>query len=128
MRYCDLCQYEIKAISCLFAPANRINLPSPIHIIAIVSRVLNVSEGDLTGQSRKREFAESRAIAMSLIRSYFPKISLSATGKLFGGRDHSTVIYNVNLAADLISTDRKFKLKYLEIKQQIDKIMRGQPA
>lgn len=123
MRYCDLCQYEVRSISCLFAPANRLLLPSPNHIVAIVSKVNSVSLEDLRSTSRKRQFVESRAIAASLIKNYFPKMTLVAIAQLFN-KDHSTIIYNLSIASDLCLTDRKFRSNYMEIKKQIDKIMR----
>lgn len=74
---------------------------SPDHILAEVARVFSVTTKDLKGSSRLRRFVEPRQIAMWLIRRT-TCLSLPRIGKLFGGRDHTTVIHAVRkIDADL---------------------------
>ena len=84
----------------------RINDPN--DILSEVCRKLNVSIIDVKGASRKREFVIARHIAMKHIHRSNPKISLKNIGKMFGGRDHSTVIYANNQYDELYEIDKEF--------------------
>lgn len=92
---------------------------SPARIIEVVCKYLNVSEERLTGASRKRELVEGRHIAMAFIRYTNRNLSLKQIGKLFGDRDHSTVIYAVQTYEDLYSTDKSFRKKIDIIKSML---------
>lgn len=78
------------------------------EIIATVCLELEIFKSDMTSKSRKGPFVKGRQIAHYLIMKH-TKMSLTDTGKIFGGRDHSTVIYSVNTVNDLMDTDKKYK-------------------
>jgi chromosomal replication initiation ATPase DnaA len=46
---------------------------------------------DLRGVDRRKRLVTARHHAMWLVRHRFPYMSLPAIGRMFGGRDHSTV-------------------------------------
>jgi chromosomal replication initiator protein len=64
-------------------------------IIETVSHFYGIRETDLTGSSRKREFAVPRQIAMYLAREETGS-SLPEIGSALGGRDHSTVLHGTH--------------------------------
>ena len=61
-------------------------------IIEETCRVFEVEETDLLGPSRRKPLATVRQIAMATVYD-LSGLSLVATGTLFGGRDHGTVIH-----------------------------------
>jgi len=79
------------------------------EVKAFVAQECNVSVFDMEGKSQKREFVEARQIAMYVLR-HTSGLSLAKIGKLFGNRDHSTVIHACVTIKDLIF-NKKFREK-----------------
>lgn len=77
----------------------------PTDIVSSVANYFNLSVDDLYGQSRVQDIAFARQIAMYLCRDLTP-LSLPKIGQLFGGRDHSTVIYAHKKITQLIAERR----------------------
>lgn len=69
-------------------------------IVEDVARETGFTVGDLTGKSRKRDVVLARQEAMLVIFSECPHLSLSQVGQVLGGRDHTTVIHGVAMAAE----------------------------
>lgn len=67
---------------------------SPDHIFKIVATHFNISVDDLRGQSRLRAITSPRQIAMALCRSELG-LSYPQIGRLFGGRDHATIMHGI---------------------------------
>lgn len=80
-------------------------------IIEAICSVLNVGREELVSRKRTRRLAEARCIAIGLILSVNPNVTLVSLGKLLGGRDHSTIIYNRDLYGDLYKSDKIFTEK-----------------
>lgn len=78
------------------------------RIITAVSKHFGISEDDIKGASREKSIKEARNTAMFLIRNHTP-LSLSEIGKIFGGRNHSTVHSNCVAAEARLETDRFFE-------------------
>ena len=55
---------------------------------------------------------------MYLAKNYTNE-SLKIIGDNFGGRDHSTVIYSVKAAQDLMDTDSIFKNTVVELEKKV---------
>ena len=70
-------------------------IPTVDVIIEETSNYYMLTPEDLKGQSRTRDTALARQVAMYLIRK-FTNLSLKDIGSLFEGRDHSTVISSIN--------------------------------
>lgn len=80
---------------------------TPELIINTVSEHLNISVDDIKSTKRIKEVANARQIAMYLCRIYTDK-GLKTIGEYFGGKDHTTVISNVNKVKNKIDTDPDF--------------------
>jgi len=65
---------------------------APIEIINAVATYYKITPDDLYGQSRIAAIALARQIAMYICREQ-TNLSLPKIGQLFGGRDHTTVMY-----------------------------------
>lgn len=84
---------------------------TPEGIIECVSEVCQTTVDAIKSKTRKREIVEARQIAMTLVNEKL-KRGLSEVGRLFGGRDHSTVIHARDTVEDLCATDKIFKNKF----------------
>lgn len=67
-----------------------------------VAEHFDVRISDLRGQSRERQVAFPRQLAMYLCKQLVPSMSLKAIGEAFGGKHHTTVLY----ACQSISSSR----------------------
>ena len=80
---------------------------TPDNIIKEVCRYFRLEEDQIRGPSRSRDILNARQIAMYLIRR-MTSLSLDDTGKLFGGRDHSTTLNGVTKVENRMKTDNTF--------------------
>ncbi|HHB79285.1 MAG TPA: chromosomal replication initiator protein DnaA [Saprospiraceae bacterium] len=95
--------------------ANEVNVD---FILSIVSESFEIGVEQLKSKSRKRDIVIGRQVAMYLAKKY-TDVSLKELGKIFGGRDHSTVIYSINTMDDLLETDDKLSGKVDLLVKQI---------
>ena len=77
---------------------------TPDTIIKEVCRYFRLEEDQIKGQSRSRDSLNARQTAMYLIRR-LTSLSLDDTGKVFGGRDHSTVLNSINKVEKKMKAD-----------------------
>jgi chromosomal replication initiator protein len=77
---------------------------TPERIIAAVSERFAVRVEALCGQRRTQTIALPRQVAMFLMRQ-LTDLSLVEIGRVFGGRDHSTVLYACEKVGVQINTD-----------------------
>lgn len=61
----------------------------------VVGNYYRLTRQELLGECRERRLALPRQIAIALAFEFVPRTSTTAMGRLFGGRDHSTVIHAV---------------------------------
>lgn len=80
---------------------------TPENIIKEVCRYFRLEEDQIRGPSRSRDILNARQIAMYLIRR-MTSLSLDETGKLFGGRDHTTTLNGVNKVEKRMKNDNTF--------------------
>lgn len=80
---------------------------TPDSIIREICRYFRLEEDQIKGQSRSRDSLNARQIAMYLIRR-MTSLSLDDTGKIFGGRDHSTVLNSVAKVERKMKTDPNY--------------------
>ena len=80
---------------------------TPERILAVVAERFNVKVEALCGSRRTRTIAMPRQVAMYLTRQ-LTDLSLGEIGRLFGGRDHTTVLYACEKVATLIQTENSF--------------------
>ena len=81
------------------------NTTSPTDIIVSTAEYFKLTVDDLYGSSRSQQIAQARQIAMYLCREK-TKLSLPNIGKLFGNRDHTTVMYACKKIAELMKERR----------------------
>ena len=72
-----------------------------------VAEYFNIRLNDMVSVRRSRVVARPRQVAMYLSKTFTPK-SLPEIGKLFGGRDHTTVIHAVKKIEQLCEIDIAF--------------------
>jgi chromosomal replication initiator protein len=84
----------------------------------LVADYFDVPVEKLGGKTRKRQFVIARQLSMYLAKNLTDK-SLKAIGEMFGGRDHSTVIYSIKTVQDLMETDLVFKDTVAELEKKI---------
>ena len=93
----------------------------PLTIDDIMERVCQhygVSQQQVTGKSRKREYVLVRQVSMYLAQKY-TKMPASRIGQLIGGRDHSTVLHSCNTVEQRLKTEKGFKDEMTSIEQSL---------
>ena len=101
-----------------YSPIGQDTIVTAAEIIAQVARYYNISVDEIHGQSRVSAIATARQIAMYLCRMMtdlsFPKI-----GEIFGGKDHTTVIYAYGKIEREIRNRRELYNQITEIQDRI---------
>jgi chromosomal replication initiator protein len=77
-------------------------------VMSLVTTEFAISARELTGKSRTQTVSLPRQVAMYLLREHTEN-SLEDVGRIFGNRDHTTVLYAVNKVRDRSQRDRMFK-------------------
>ena len=88
--------------------------PEPIKIEKIISevaKVYNVSENDILSSRRTASVALARQVGMYIARET-TELSYKAIGEAFG-KDHTTVLYNVNQVEKFLS-DKPYEKELVE--------------
>jgi chromosomal replication initiator protein len=96
---------------------------TPDAVIAVVAEVFDVSVEDLKGVSRRREISFARQIGMYLIRQH-TGLSLPKVGEVFGGKDHTTVLYSCDKIAQLRNTDPNLAQTLRQLSDRINVVSR----
>lgn len=91
---------------------------SPDKIISVVCDYFNISYQDIVGKKKSKDIVEPRMIAIYLI-SELLNLPLVNIGKIFGGRDHTTIMHS----RDKITTDMKVNKKTQTLVNEIKNIL-----
>ncbi|MBP2436830.1 chromosomal replication initiator protein DnaA [Microbacterium amylolyticum] len=91
---------------------------SPSDIIDATAQYFRLSVDDLYGPGRAQAVAQARQIAMYLCRER-TNLSLPKIGQLFGGRDHTTVMYATKKITELMKEKRHVYNQVQEITAQL---------
>lgn len=94
------------------------NIIAPQEIIRETADYFHLTVEDLYGSSRSQAIATSRQVAMYLCRE-MTNLSLPKIGQLFGGRDHTTVMYAHRKITKLITEDRSVYNQVTELTSRI---------
>ncbi|HEY9890166.1 MAG TPA: chromosomal replication initiator protein DnaA [Candidatus Obscuribacterales bacterium] len=92
---------------------------SPATVLQVVSEFFAVSAEDLKGHSRKREISLARQIGMYLMRQH-TDLSLPKIGDMFGGKDHTTVMYSCDKITKQIKKDPSLNQTIREVSDRIN--------
>jgi chromosomal replication initiator protein len=91
---------------------------TPDRILQAVCRLFGLSKADLLGASRQKNIALARQITFWFYKHELD-LSYPTIGKLFGGRDHTTVMHGCNKIESLRQTDRKIQEKLALVEQTL---------
>jgi len=94
------------------------NVIAPVDIINHTAEYFKLSVDDLYGSSRSQAIATARQIAMYLCRE-LTNLSLPKIGQLFGGRDHTTVMYANKKISELMKERRSIYNQVTELTSRI---------
>lgn len=87
------------------------NQPVPVtveRIISEVGRTFGVSPQDIRSNKRSSQISSARQVSIYVVRE-ITQMSMADIGGEFGGRDHSTVVYNLQQVTDKMKKDTKYK-------------------
>jgi len=85
-----------------------------------VCQYFGLSSDQLVSQTRKRDIAQARQIAMYLSRN-LTNNSLASIGSQLGNRNHATVLYACTTVCDLKDTDNTFNQYIIDIEKELKK-------
>ncbi|MCL1985123.1 MAG: DnaA/Hda family protein, partial [Betaproteobacteria bacterium] len=77
----------------------------PVSIILTVAREFSLPPEELTGKNKDKTVSLARHIAILLCRELLG-LSLIQTGRIFAGRDHSSVLYSIKKVKQLQESDK----------------------
>ncbi len=95
-------------------------LLNPAAIRDEVGRVWGVSGDALASGERSRVVTVPRQVAMFLIRELLDT-PLKQIGRVFGGRDHSTVIHSIRKVEERLDSDEGFRAQVDDLRQTLQK-------
>lgn len=88
------------------------------HIQDKVAEHFHIPVEKLRAKTRKRPVVVARQLSMFLAKNLTNK-SLKTIGEMFGGRDHTTVLYSCRAVQDLMDTDKEFRQTVEGIERQL---------
>lgn len=98
---------------------------SPESVLFAVVDEFKVSMEELKGNSRRREISTARQVAMYLMRHH-TDLSLPKIGEVFGGKDHTTVLYSCEKISQLKNTDPNLAQMLRQLSDRINGVSRLQ--
>lgn len=91
---------------------------SPDKINQVVSKVLNIKPEQLLSSNRDKNTALARQIGFYLYKTEL-NLSFPHIGKLFGGRDHSTVMHGYRKVKELIEQNNPEVVNQVQLAKQL---------
>ena len=102
----------------LNSPTEKIEA-SPQSVINAVAETFSIPIDDIKGNSRRREISQARQVGMYLMRQH-TDLSLPKIGAVFGGKDHTTVMYSCDKVAQKIKQDLSLSQTIRQISDRIN--------
>ena len=121
LAYSDLIDKPLSTKLVATALADMLSRPNtidPDQVVDAVANTFGVSIERLKGPDRSREVSLPRQVAMYLLRQDI-NISLPQIGKVFGGRDHTTVMHACSKVSDLIEQDDRLRRQIIRIREHL---------
>ncbi len=91
---------------------------TPDVIQRTVADYYNLEVENLASATRRRHVVLARQISMFLVKQYTEE-SLKSIGRMFGGRDHSTVLYSIKTVKDLMETNDEIRKSLGDLERKI---------
>jgi chromosomal replication initiator protein len=92
---------------------------SPPTVLKVVSEFFGISEDDMKSNSRKREISLARQVGMYLMRQH-TDLSLPKIGEVFGGKDHTTVMYSCDKITKQLKKDPGISQTVREVSDRLN--------
>jgi len=94
--------------------------PTGQEILEITALTFGYSPAELRGPSRTQPLATHRQMAMYLCRQ-LTDLSLPKIGKIFGGRDHTTIMHGINKVGRMIPSDPDISRQVSQLSDMLGK-------
>lgn len=91
---------------------------NPKEVIEAVSKHFNISSSALFGPRRSRPIVIPRQYAMYLLKSDLD-MPYMEIGRMFGGRDHTTVMHSVEKITKLVSISKEMQMEFSTIRKKV---------
>jgi chromosomal replication initiator protein len=101
-------------------PGHEAKAIDPPMILQATAEAYGLTIADLVGTSRKQPLAQCRQVAMYLCRD-LTSLSLPRIGEVFGGRDHTTVMYAIDRVKKIMETEREVYDRVQELSSNLRK-------
>ena len=92
--------------------------PAAEGVVSAVAGEFRLTVAQLASRSRKRQIALARQVAMYLLRDLVD-LPYAEIGRIFGGRDHSTVIHAIRKIEQLLQEDAQFEERFLALRGRL---------
>jgi chromosomal replication initiator protein len=89
---------------------------TPDRVRLAVAQAFKTTPEALQSKKRTKDLTVPRQVAMFLIKELFD-VSLVEIGRMFGGRDHSTVIHSITKVEEEMAADPAFRQRVDELRQ-----------
>jgi hypothetical protein len=93
-------------------------------LLVAVARYYRLDVADLKGAKRHQPLAQRRQLAMYLAR-LLTTMSYPVIGKVFGGRDHTTVMYGCRVVSSRLAVDPELAQDAQAICEYLDRLRQG---
>ena len=87
------------------------------RVIATVATRYGVSADDIKGTKRPKEIVAARQLAIYIV-NHVTNLTLKNIGNIFGGRDHSTILYSIQSVTDQMKKDISFEHEVTDIMKE----------
>jgi chromosomal replication initiator protein len=108
----------VENVASVISPQVQSLTSTPEIILHALVETFDVSIEDLKSSSRRREISLARQIGMYLMRQY-TDLSFPRIGQVFGGKDHTTVLYSCEKINQLQQKDNKIAQKLAQLSDRI---------
>ena len=85
-------------------------------IISQVAEYFSVSVTDITGKSRQKNITLARQAAIYFCREFLG-LSLCQIGHIFGGRDHSSIVYTLNKINEIQASNKVVNRHFTQLRK-----------
>lgn len=82
--------------------------PSVRNIGLIAADLSSITFAELTGPRRFPDYVRARALAVWAVKTLRPDLSYPQIARHLGGKDHTTLIHQYQMALRLLETDEAF--------------------
>ena len=101
-------------------PGHEAKSIDPPMIVRATAEAYGLTVAEVVGASRKQPLAQCRQVAMYLCRD-LTNLSLPRIGEVFGGRDHTTVMYAIDRVRKIMETEREVYDRVQELSANLRK-------